>query len=96
MVSPEASADRALAILALLQFLAQFEGTDSITPVPATMLMHTTDPAQDASTVTTFYAASIGQLVPDHQHPSLPRLAHYMLHIQCELIICHAFVGLGG
>ncbi|OJT12977.1 WD repeat-containing protein 7 [Trametes pubescens] len=82
MVSPEASADRALAILALLQFLAQFEGTDSITPVPATMLMHTTDPAQDASTVTTFYAASIGQLVPDHQHPSLPRLAHYMLHIQ--------------
>ncbi|EIW52425.1 WD40 repeat-like protein [Trametes versicolor FP-101664 SS1] len=64
-VSPEASADRALAILTLLQFLAQFE-----------------DLAQDASTVTTFYAASIGQLVPDHQHPSLPRLAHHMLHIQ--------------
>ncbi|KAH9891906.1 WD40 repeat-like protein [Cubamyces lactineus] len=64
-LSPEASADRALAILSLLHFLAQFE-----------------DLAQDASTVITFYAASIGQLVPDYQPPSLPRLAHHMLHTQ--------------
>ncbi|KAI0671154.1 WD40 repeat-like protein [Trametes maxima] len=64
-LSPEASADRALAILASLHFLAQFE-----------------DLAQDASTVMTFYAASIGQLVADYQPPSLPRLAHHLLHTQ--------------
>ncbi|KAI0642943.1 WD40 repeat-like protein [Trametes meyenii] len=64
-LSPEASADRALAILASLHFLAQFE-----------------ELAQDASTVMTFYAASIGQLVADHQPPSLPRLAHHLLHTQ--------------
>ncbi|KAI0655440.1 WD40 repeat-like protein [Cubamyces menziesii] len=64
-LSPEASADRALAILSLLHFLAQFE-----------------DLAQDASTVITFYAASVGQLVADYQPPSLPRLAHHMLHTQ--------------
>ncbi|KAI0354805.1 WD40 repeat-like protein [Trametes cingulata] len=64
-VSPEASADRAVAILALLHFLTQYE-----------------DLAQDANTVMTFYAASIGQLVADHQPPSLPRLAHHMLQAQ--------------
>ncbi|KAI0823988.1 WD40 repeat-like protein [Trametes gibbosa] len=64
-VSPNVSADRALAILALLYYLVQFE-----------------DLAHDASTVTTFYAASVGQLVPGYQSPSLPRLAHHMLHTQ--------------
>ncbi|KAI0365315.1 WD40 repeat-like protein [Pilatotrama ljubarskyi] len=64
-VSPEASADRAVAILALLHFLTQYE-----------------DLVQDANTVMTFYAASIGQLVANHQPPSLPRLAHHMLHAQ--------------
>ncbi|KAI8986132.1 WD40 repeat-like protein [Trametes punicea] len=64
-LSPEASADRALAILSMLHFLAQFE-----------------DLARDASTVITFYAASIGQLVGDYQPPSLPRLAHHFLHTQ--------------
>ncbi|KAI9066035.1 WD40 repeat-like protein [Trametes sanguinea] len=64
-LSPEASADRALAILSLLHTLTQSE-----------------DLAQDASTVITFYAASIGQLVADYQSPSLPRLAHHLLRTQ--------------
>ena len=42
------------------------------------------DLAQDASTVITFYAASVGQLVADYQPPSLPRLAHHMLHTQSK------------
>ncbi|KAI0754509.1 WD40 repeat-like protein [Daedaleopsis nitida] len=63
-VSPEASADRALAILSVLQFLTQFE-----------------DLAPDATTVTTFYAASVGQFVHEgYQPPSLPRLGRYLLH----------------
>ncbi|KAI0763531.1 WD40 repeat-like protein [Trametes elegans] len=64
-LSPDASADRAIAILAMLQSLTQFE-----------------DLLQDANTVMTFYAASIGQLVADHQSPSLSRLAHHLLHTQ--------------
>ncbi|OSC98008.1 WD40 repeat-like protein [Trametes coccinea BRFM310] len=64
-LSPEASADRALAILSLLHFLSTFE-----------------DLTQDASTIITFYAASIGQLVADYQPPSLPRLAHHLLRTQ--------------
>ncbi|KAI0770640.1 WD40 repeat-like protein [Fomes fomentarius] len=63
-ISSEASADRALAILSLLQYLTQFE-----------------DLVQDANTVMTFYAVSIGQLVHEaYQPPSLPRLGHYLLH----------------
>ncbi|RPD74051.1 WD40 repeat-like protein [Lentinus tigrinus ALCF2SS1-7] len=63
-LSPEASTDRALAILSVLQYLTQFE-----------------DLAQDANTVMTFYAASVGQLVHEAYHPpSLPRLGHHLLY----------------
>ncbi|EJF60945.1 WD40 repeat-like protein [Dichomitus squalens LYAD-421 SS1] len=63
-LSPEVSAERALAILSVLQYLMQFENL-----------------AQDASTVMTFYAASVGQLVPEfYQPPSLPRLGQHMLY----------------
>ncbi|PIL35130.1 hypothetical protein GSI_02919 [Ganoderma sinense ZZ0214-1] len=62
-VSPEVSADRALAIISILQFLMQFE-----------------DLVQDASTVMTFYATSVGPLVTEsYQPPSLPRLGRHLL-----------------
>ena len=86
-LSPEASADRALAILAVLQFLTQFEGTDTVCCIRCLRLTPDTDQdlARDANTVMTFYAASVGQLVHEaYQPPSLPRLGKYLLHTLCE------------
>ncbi|CDO72195.1 hypothetical protein BN946_scf184970.g47 [Trametes cinnabarina] len=81
-LSPEASADRVLAILSLMHFLTQFEGMHILVYDVHTSDGLSLDLAQDATTVITFYAASIGQLVADYQPPSLTRLAHHLLRVQ--------------
>ena len=54
-----------------------------------------TDLAQDANTVMTFYAASVGQLVHDgYQSPSLPRLGQHLLHTLCTFSDDYSYHGL--
>lgn len=82
-VSPEASAQRATALIALLQILLHCEGAEGILmsysyPVPdiPDVLVATSD----VETVITFHTAALGQLVGDtFQSPSLPVLARMWL-----------------